>query len=444
MDRFDAIVIGTGVAGQTAAGELAAAGMRVAVIDKREYGGTCALRGCEPKKVLFTAAEPVERVASQAGNGVAGSSRMDWPALMAFKRTFTDPVPAETEEWLAGTGAVLLHGTAQFDSEETIRVGEARYAAEHFVIATGAVPRNLGIPGAGLVVDSEGFMASDTLAGRVAFIGGGYISMEFAHIAAAAGAHVVILHRGSRILEGFDPDLVDMLARGYVGAGIEIRTGVVVTEVRRSGGALEIVCSTGDVVSCDIAVHGAGRVPDIEELRLDLAGVAYGRGGVEVDERMRSTTNPRVFAVGDAAASGIPLTPVGIAQGMIAAANILRPGTASFSGAVTPSVVFSDPPLASIGLTEAQAREGGLDVEVKLIDTTSWAASRRVGQRISGAKTIVERGTDRIVGAHLLGHGSDEVINVFAAAMVGGLTATTLRSAVWAYPTAGSDIAYLL
>ena len=443
MDRFDVIVVGTGVAGQTAVGELVAAGKRVAVVDKREFGGTCALRGCEPKKVLFAAAEAVERVNAQGGNGVAGEVAIDWPSLIAFKRTFTDAVPRETEEWLAAAGAVLLHGLAQFDSAETIRVGEALYAADHFVIAAGAVPRGLGIPGAELVVDSEGFMELETLPARVVFIGGGYISLEFAHVAAAAGARIVILHRGSRILEGFDPDLVDMLAGGYEDAGIEIRTGVSVTEVRRRGAVLELVCDTGDVISCDLAVHGAGRVPDLEGLRLDVAGIAHGPRGIEVDGRMRSTTNPRVFAVGDVAASGIPLTPVGIAQAMIAAANILRPGTATFALEVTPSVVFSNPPLASVGLTESQARERGLDVEVKLSDTSGWASSRRVGQRVSGAKTIVERGTDRVVGAHVLGHGADEVINVFAAAMLGGLTATALRSGVWAYPTAGSDIAYL-
>ncbi len=444
MERFDAIVIGTGVAGQTAAGELSAADKRVAVIDRREFGGTCALRGCEPKKVLFTAAEVAERAAAQAGNGVSGALRVDWTSLVAFKRTFTDPIPSAIERSLTEGGAVALHGEARFVSEDTIGVGGTEHAADHFVIATGAVPRPLGIPGAGLVTDAEGFMAADALGERVAFIGGGYISFEFAHIAAAAGARAVVLHRGARVLEGFDPDLAQMLARGYRDAGIEVRTEAVVSEVREAGGALEIVCGNGDVVVCDMAVHGAGRVPDTGGLGLEAAGVAYGPRGVEVDDAMRSTTNPRVFAAGDAAASGVPLTPVGIAQARVVVANILEPGSATFSPIVTPSVVFSDPPLASVGLTEAQAREIGLGVEVKLTDTASWASSRRVGQRVSGAKTIVDRGSGRIVGAHLLGHGAEEVVNVFAAAIAGGLTASDLKRAVWAYPTASSEIVYLL
>ena len=444
MERFDVIVIGTGVAGQTAAGELAAAGKRVAVVDKREFGGTCALRGCEPKKVLFTAAEVAERAAAQAGNGLSGTVGVDWPSLIAFKRTFTDSMSPIIEKSLTDSGAVALHGVARFVSEDAIDVGGAQYAAEHFVIATGAVPRDLGIPGAELVTDNEGFMAADTLGGRVAFIGGGYISFEFAHMAAAAGAQVVVLHRGARVLEGFDPDLAEMLARVYRDAGIEIRTGAVVTEVRDVGAALEIVCGNGDIVACDMAVHGAGRVPDLEGLDLEAAGIAYGPRGIDTDESMRSTTNARVFAAGDAAATGTPLTPVGIAQARIVVANILKPGAATFSPIVTPSVVFSDPPLASVGLTEEQARERGLDVDVKLTDTSSWDSSRRVGQRVSGAKTIVERGTGRIVGAHLLGHGAEEVINVFAAAIAGGLTASDLKGGLWAYPTASSEIVYLL
>jgi glutathione reductase (NADPH) len=159
---------------------------------------------------------------------------------------------------------------------------------------------------------------------------------------------------------------------------------------------------------------------------------------------MRSTSNPRVFAVGDAAALGAPLTPVAIVQARVALANILDAGSARFEPGATPSVVFSDPVLASVGLTEAQAREDGLDVDVKLSDMSGWASSRRLGQHVAAAKTVVERSTGRILGAHLLGHGADEAVNVVAVAMLGGLTAHELRGAVLAYPTAGSDLTYVL
>ena len=443
MEHLDVIVVGTGVAGQTAAGELAMAGKKVAVVDKREFGGTCALRGCEPKKVLYSAAEVVERGSAQSSIGIEGSIKIDWPSLIAFKRTFTDPMSPMIEKMLVDGGAAALHGIAKFTSPTTMQVGGTEYSADHFVLAPGALPLKLAIPGEELVLDNEGFMAAGAIGPRVVFIGGGYISFEFAHIAAAAGASATILHRSARVLKEFDPDLTDMLVRGYRQAGIDVRTDAPVTEVRRAGGGFEVVLGDGSTVPCDMVVHGAGRVPDLEDLDLATGDVAHGRHGIDVDEHMRSTSNPRVYAAGDAAALGAPLTPVGIAQARIALRNILEPGSARFAPTATPSVAFCDPPLSSVGLSEEGARASGLEVEVKLTDTSEWAASRRVGIRVSAAKTIVEIGTGRILGAHLLGHNADEVINVFAAIITGGLSVSDVKSSIWAYPTGGSDIVYM-
>jgi glutathione reductase (NADPH) len=393
--------------------------------------------------VLYSAAEVAERVHDQAGSGLQGTIAVDWPSLIAFKRTFTDPMPPMIEKMLVDGGATAIHGAAHFVSPDTIEVDGKQYSAEHFILAPGALPMPLGMPGEEFVLDNEQFMASPTLGARVAFIGGGYISFEFAHIAAAAGAKVTILHRGAHVLEQFDADLTEMLARGYRDAGIDVRTNAAVTAVHKTDAGLEVVLDDGATVACDMVIHGAGRAPDLAGLDLETADVAYGRRGIEVDSSMRSTTNQRVFAAGDAAALGAPLTPVGIAQARIALANILRPGSATFESNAVPSVAFSNPPLASAGLTEARAKEQGLDVTVKLTDTSMWASSRRTGVRISGAKTIVERGTGKIVGAHLLGHNADEVINVFAAAIIAGLTADDLKSTIWAYPTGGSDIVYM-
>lgn len=442
MTDFDVIVIGTGVSGQTAAAELAEAGKRVAVVDEREFGGTCALRGCEPKKVLFSAAEVVERAAGQLGNGPAGSLRLEWPSLIAFKRTFTDTASASIEQSLISSGATPIHGTARFVAADAIEVDGTRYSAAHFVIATGARPMPLRIPGAELVIDSEQFLAAEALGASIVFIGGGHISFEFAHIAAATGAHATILSRGTP-LGPFDPDLVSMLVRAYRADGIEVRESAPVVGVRASDGRFVTDLADGSTVDSGMVVHGAGRAPDLERLDLEAAGIAYGRSGIEVDSSMRSTTNHAVFAAGDAVASGPPLTPVGIRQARVALANILEPGSATFDSAVIPSAVFSNPPLASVGLSESAARAAGLDVVVKLSDMTEWASERRTGSSVSGAKTIVERGTGRIVGAHFLGHGAEEVVNVIATAMRGGLTASDMTSAIWAYPTQTSNLVYL-
>ncbi|KUK47970.1 MAG: Pyridine nucleotide-disulfide oxidoreductase [Actinobacteria bacterium 66_15] len=443
MKRFDVIVIGTGVAGQTAASELAAAGRSVAITDSREYGGTCSLRGCEPKKVLFTAAEVVERARDQKGHGLEGALRLDWSSLLAFKRSFTEPVPGRIEEWLAGAGVTLLHGPARFDGPDVLDIGGVRYSADRIVVATGAMPRPLRIPGEEHVLDSEDFLAAGHVGPRVVFVGGGYVSFEFAHIAAAAGAKVTILHRGPRVLEAFDPDLADMVVSGYRSAGIDVFTNATVTEVRDDDGMFTVICEEGLEVSAETVVHGAGRVPAISGLGLEAAGIEHGRRGIEVDGRMRSVGNERVYAVGDASATGAPLTPVATAQARVAVADILEPGSAEFAPPVTPSVVFSDPILASVGMTVEQAEAQGIEVEAKLTDTSGWAAARRIGQQVSGAKTIVERGSGRVVGVHLLGHTAGEIINVFAVAMACGQTASDLKRAIWAYPTGASEIPHL-
>jgi glutathione reductase (NADPH) len=443
MTDYDVIVIGTGVTGQTAAAELAAAGLRVAVVDRREYGGTCALRGCEPKKVLVTAAEVVERARAQQGNGPAGEVSLDWPALSAFKRQFTDPAPQSIEAYLEDAGVEALHGEALFTGPASLRVGDAGYTADHVVVATGSRPMPLGIEGEDLVLTSEDFLAAEQLGERVVLIGGGYISMEFAHVAAAAGAEVTVCHRGAHVLAGFDPDLADMLVAGYRAAGIDVRTEAPVRAVVRDGTALAVELKDGTRIAADMVVHGAGRVPDLEALDLVAGGVAFGRRGIDVDQTLRSVSNPRVWAAGDAASRGLPLTPVGIAQGRVVVRNILGEH-AEFDPVVTPSVVFSDPPLASVGLTEAQAADQALDVRGSLVDRTEWATSRRVGDRVSGAKVLVDQGSDRIVGAHLLGHNAEEVVNVFALAMTAGLTAADLKAVPWAYPTAGWEIVYLV
>jgi glutathione reductase (NADPH) len=443
VGEFDAIIIGTGAAGQSVAAPLATAGKHVAVVDEREYGGTCALRGCEPKKVLVAAAEVVERAAGQRGNGVEGELRLDWPALIAFKRTFTDSTPRSVEDSLSGMGIATLHGQARFAGEDSIAVGDDVHSAAHIVVASGARPRPLGIPGEDLIITSEQFMAAEELGRRVVFIGGGFVSMEFAHVAAAAGSSVTVVHRSGHVLKEFDRDLADMLVKAYREAGIDVRLNAPVDSVEREGDALAVELTGGERLPADMVVHGAGRVPDLERLDLPAGQVTTGRHGVEVDEYLRSVSNARVWAVGDAASRGLPLTPVATIQGAVAAANILG-GDRVIDPAVTPSVTFTDPPLAAVGLSEQQAAAQGREVTGGLVDSTSWASSRRTGAKVSGAKVLVDKGSGRIVGAHLLGHQAEDVINVFAVAMTAGLTVADLMALPWAYPTAEWEIRYLV
>jgi glutathione reductase (NADPH) len=442
VEGYDALVIGTGVSGQVVAADAAAAGLKVACVDRIPYGGTCALRGCEPKKVLYGASEAVDAIRRLVGRGPAGTVSVSWPELQAFRRTFTDPVPARVEGWMREAGIEVLHGTASFVSPGHVAIDGESVETHSIVVAAGARPRPLGFEGEALVCTSADFLYLAELPQRIVFVGGGYISFELAHIASAAGADVTILHRGNDPLAGFDADLADALVDAYRLAGIRVVLGAPVTAAYRDGAGLAVEAG-GERYSCDLAVHGAGRVPDLGALDLAAGDVAAGPHGVEVDEHLRSTTSRSVYACGDAASRGAPLTPVGIRQGAIVARNLVREGSATWDDPLTPSVVFSGPPLAGVGLTEAAARAAGLDIEVHSFDTSGWFTSRRVGVRRSAAKTIVERGTGRILGAHLLSDNAEEVVNVYALAISRGVTARELQEMPLTYPTITSDIDYL-
>ena len=318
----------------------------------------------------------------------------------------------------------------------------------HVVVATGAMPVQLQIPGAEYVITSEQFLELDELPPRITFIGGGYISFEFGHIAARAGAHVTILHRSSRPLTRFDPDLVDQVVQRTRDLAIDVQLETDVKGIVRTSSGLTVRTSVDGEMrefQTDMVVHGAGRVPEIDDLDLTAAGVKYDKRGVVVNEYMQSVSNPVVYAAGDAAASGgPPLTPVAGYEGEIVAANLLEGNHRKPNYLAVPSVVFTVPPLATVGLSEQSARAQGLRFRTNYQKTSGWYSSRRVGEECSGFKVLVEEGNDRIIGAHLLGPHAEEVINLFALAIRSGLTATTLTEMMFAYPTHASDIEYMV
>jgi glutathione reductase (NADPH) len=444
--RFDVVAIGTGSAASTAAWKLQAAGRRVAVVDSRPYGGTCALRGCDPKKVLVGAAEALDRIQRMDGKGLqAQSPRIDWPALMRFKRTFTQPVPEAREREFIGGGISTLHGRARFVGPRRLKVGDDEIEAEHFVVAAGARPATLPFPGAEHVITSERFLELDALPPSIAFVGGGYISFEFAHIAVRAGAQAVILHGGVRPLEGFDPDLVGELVTASRERGIDVKLGARVDRVEKGSDSFVVYASGGVQVKADLVVHGAGRVPEIDDLGLEEANVQRSPRGVKVNDFLQSVSNPAVYAAGDAAATaGLPLTPVAGYEGGLVAANILEGNRRKPEYSGIPSVVFTIPPLAAVGLGVQAARERNLKFRVNHQWTESWYSSRRTAERHTGFKVLVEEGSGRILGAHLLGAQAEELVNIFALAIRAGLGKADLERVIFAYPSHASDLSYML
>ena len=448
MDRqYDLVVVGTGVTSAVGT-RCREAGWSVAVVDYRPFGGTCALRGCVPKKILVGAAEAVNGARDLAGKGVlAGALAIDWPELIGFKRSLVDPTTERTEQAWARIGVEQFHGRARFVGPTTLAVGDDRLTGRRILIAAGAVPAPLRFPGAERLTTSEEFLNLDRLPARVVFVGGGYVSFEFAHVAARAGAQATILHRGPRPLDGFDPDLVDLLVRRTRELGIRVEVDIEVRGIEVVGDRLRVGgVQRGEARSfeTDLAVHGAGRVPEIDDLDLDAGGVKRDQRGVSVNQFLQSVSNPAVYAGGDAAASGPPLTPKADHDVGVLVTNMLEGNrrTPNYDGIA--SAVFTIPPLASAGLTEDAARAAGRRFRTNRQDTSGWFHTRRVGETTSGFKVLIEEGTDHILGAHLLGPHADEVINLFSAAIRLRIPAPELQQVIFAYPTNGSDVRFML
>ncbi len=450
MKTYDLVAIGTGAAGTSAAFAAREAGWDVAIVDMRPFGGTCALRGCDPKKVVVAAEELVDwsrRFRDKAV--VTGELAIDWPALIDFKTTFVAPVPKQNADAFAEAGINAFRETVRFVDRTTLRIGQETVTAKHVVIASGAKPRDLPIPGAELLTTSTAFLDLENLPRRLVMVGGGYISFEFAHVAARAGAQVTIVHKGVRPLEPFDADLVDRLLEATRELGITVMLSTSVRAITERDGKLVVTveAENGEAIDIetDVAVHGAGRVPDIDALGLEAGGIARNAKGIVVDEYLQSVSNESVYAAGDAADSGgLPLTPIASLEGEIAAANLLQPKSRRVAHRATPSVVFTSPQLGAVGLLESTAKERGLNFRITTGDTSGWYSSRRLAAAPSGYKVLIDEQNDHILGAHILGPGAEELINVFAMSIQLGLTATQLRSTIFTYPTFSSDIGYML
>jgi glutathione reductase (NADPH) len=446
--RCDVLVLGTGVAASTIAHRCNAAGRKVAVVDSRPYGGTCALRGCDPKKVLTGVADLAHTIGRMQGNGLrCHGVDLDWPGLMQFKRSFTQPVPKHREEAFREAGIETLHGRARFVKPHIVEVDGQRIEAERIAIATGAKPRPLQLPGAEALTTSAAFLDLDELPDDIAFVGGGYVSLELASLAQIAGAQTRVFHRGDRLLEPFDADLVAELGAALRERGMRVHRSSPVREIEVTEDSYRVYTDGEQpALEHDLVVHGAGRVPEIGDLALDEVGVEHGSAGVQVDEHLRSVSQEHVYAAGDAAASeGWPLTPVAGLEGRVVADNILAgepEREPDYRG--TASVVFTIPPLARVGLRVAAARVAADELRVVHEGMREWFSYARLEHAPAASKVLVDEADDRILGAHVLGSRAEETINVFAMAIREGITPGQLSEVPFAYPSHGSDVSSMV
>ena len=441
---YDAIVIGTGTAGETAVRTLADAGKRVAIVDEVPYGGTCALRGCQPKKYLVVNTHLAADTRSLVGHGFSRAASIDWAQLQAFRREFTDPIPSNTEGSLTDAGIDTYHRHARFVDPTTVAIepGGERLTARSFLIATGSRPRPLDVPGAELARTSDDFLDLDSLPESMVFIGGGYISLEFAYIAALAGARVTILQRGERVLPQFPASIVERATANAAEVGIRIVTNVGVTAIARRQSMLTVSTDTRGEFTGGFVMAAVGRTPNVEDLGLDAIGVEYGVRGITAD-RFMATNVDGVYAAGDCVDSK-QLSPISDMEAAVAAANMIEAGSRQVDYHAIPSVVFTHPQMAGVGLSAEEAQASQRAVTVRSGDGGSWPNYRRLNATSVHYQVVIDDETDRIVGAYLVGPYAGEQINVFALAIASGTTATELKRLPWAYPTYTSDVKYMV
>jgi glutathione reductase (NADPH) len=278
-------------------------------------------------------------------------------------------------------------------------------------------------------------------------VGGGFIAAEFSHLAVRAGVRVTVLEQTDRILPQFDPDLVGWLIEKSGRLGIEHRLGTRVEAIERMGTGFRVAIASKHATSsveADLVIHAAGRVPNLDGLNLEAGGIQHDKRRLQLNEFLQSVSNSAVYAAGDAASRGPPLTPVASHDGKVVAANMLKGNVERPNYVGVPSIAFTIPPLARVGLLEQEARKENMRFRVQHEKTSEWYTARRVSEDCAGFKVLVEEGTDRLLGAHLIGPHADEVINIFGLAIRTGLTVEQVKAAIFGYPTAASDIDYML
>ncbi|QIA08977.1 dihydrolipoyl dehydrogenase family protein [Draconibacterium halophilum] len=448
MKEFDVFVIGTGVAGTAIANTCVKEGLSVGIADERPYGGTCATRGCIPKKVLWGVVHAAASAKRLNGKGIDQTPTINWKNLMEFKNTFVKSVPKEKEKTFKKDGITTFHGTAKFLNENQLQIGNETIKAKKIVIATGAKPRNLSFNGAENLGTSDDFLELKNLPKHVLFIGGGYIAFEFAHIAALCGSKVTILDKDDSLLKNFEQDMVKHIVAFSKKIGINLVLNAEVEEIIKTENDFRIITKkAGSKVefTTEFVINSSGRMPAISNLALENGNVAHSEKGIEVDSYLRSVSNPNVYAAGDVAASdGLPLTPLASMEANVISSQLTGNGVTQSHYSVMPSAVFTYPPLASVGYTEKEALSRKLDFKVNSNSVADWFSAKHIKAPVYAYKILIDTKTEKIVGAHLVGPHAEETINLFAMAMKVGLTTSEIRQIPFVFPSSAYDIASMV
>jgi glutathione reductase (NADPH) len=397
-----------------------------------------------PKKVLVAAAHALDEIErAKAHHITVGKPSLDWAALIDREKAMIAGIPGSLAELMNRRGVEVIRSCGRLVGPQAVAVDGETLEAEHIVIATGSKPRRLPFPGAELMITSDDVLSERTLPASVVFIGGGVIALEFSHVYARAGARVTILEVLPRLLTNMDADAVAQLHSETERIGVAIHTGVEVQRIERVGNGFRVVYTQDGserAIEADRVVNGAGRVADVENLDLAAGNIASEEGSLALDPHLRSTSNTAAYACGDAVATSQQLSPIATYEGRIVGRNIVEGPQHVPDYASIPACVFTVPALASVGLTQTTAEEKGIDLRVEVNNMRGWLSARTYAETAAWAKVLIDKQTDRVVGAHILGHAGEELIHIFALAMKHGITAGDVKDLIYGFPTFSADI----
>jgi glutathione reductase (NADPH) len=441
--HFDLIAIGGGSGGLAVAEKAAQYGKKVAIVETKKVGGTCVNNGCVPKKVMWYAANLAHAVDDANGFGIpAERGKTDWLRLVSGRDTYIANITNWWNGYVEERGITWIQGYANFVDSNTIAVGEESYTADHIVIATGGQPIVPPIPGAEHGITSDGFFELMEQPGKVAVIGGGYIGVELSGVLRALGSEVTTVALENRVLELFDPMISRVLEDEMRKQGIDVRPGFEVVELAKSEKGISLRSKHGVTLDgFDTVIWAVGRRPNTAGLNLEAAGVETLRGGFVPVDAYENTNVDGIYAIGDITGK-TPLTPVAIAAGRRLAARLFdgQPESKVDYDNI-PSVVFSHPPVGTVGMTEIAARERyGSSVRTYSADFTPMRYALAEHGATTAMKLVCAGEDEKIVGIHVIGDGADEMLQGFAVAVKMGAAKSDFDSTIPIHPTSAEEL----
>ena len=441
---YDLFVIGAGSGGVRAARVAASKGKRVAIAETSDLGGTCVNVGCVPKKLFVYASQFPELFEASKGYGwnSVDSANFDWNTLRDNKTAEISRLNGIYQKLLYDSGATIIKGRAKIQGPQRVSINGVEYTAEKILIATGGWPYIPDITGKELAITSNEIFCLDKLPKTATIVGGGYIAVEFAGILNGLGVETQLIYRGKQLLKSFDSDCSQKVTEGMVNKGVEVRLESNVNSISKQNERLAVSLNNGEIITTDMVLYATGRKANIEGLGLENTAVRLTDSqAIKVDHNY-CTGEPSIYAIGDVV-GGIQLTPVAIKEAMALISHLYSKNSTKLDYNNIPTAVFSQPELATVGLTEDQAREKYQEIAVYRSDFKPMFETLGQGNDRIFMKMIVDKASDRVLGCHMVGHNAAEIIQGIAIALKAGAKKSHFDLTIGIHPTAAEEFVTL-